>query len=280
MIINPRDASLQTAYKAGFDDQEIFKLNRTIDPELLKLNEMGYLNGHTPFSAMLAFTSLLVAVLSGAGEIALSNESSANEPTIPGTKINHQYSKSLEFEKDFRWYVENYITGSIQYYSYLRPLNELQICGLFAEYGDHHGTFRSCNVGSKTNSWCGECPKCLFTYIMLSVFLGKDKMIKVFGTDLYAKESLTATLDQLCGFTDEKPFECVGTIDEVNLAIRKQIHEYGDDELPLLLERYITKSGDKSFDPVKFRSLISAFEENCIPDPGKIKLLKQKLSAL
>ena len=31
----------------------------------------------------------------------LSNESSANEPTVIGTKINHQYSKTYEFENDF-----------------------------------------------------------------------------------------------------------------------------------------------------------------------------------
>jgi hypothetical protein len=279
MIINPREASLQSAYMAGFDDSEILKIDRTIDPGLLALNDKGYLNGHTPFSAMLAFTSLLVAALNGAGEIALSNESSANEPSVPGTGINHQYSKSLEFEKDFRWYVEKYISGSIQYYSFLRPLNELQISGLFSGFHKHHDTFKSCNVGSKTNSWCGECPKCLFTYIMLSVFLKRDELISIFGSDLYAKENLATTFDQLCGLTDEKPFECVGTIDEVNLAIGKLIDEYGDDELPFLLKRYRMNPGSENYDPAKYHSLLDAFDDHCIPDAGKVQLLKHNISA-
>jgi hypothetical protein len=53
---------------------------------------------------MLAFYSVLLSAVTVIRDVALSNESSANEPTIPGTYINHQYSKSLEFETDFRDY--------------------------------------------------------------------------------------------------------------------------------------------------------------------------------
>lgn len=41
--------------------------------------------------------------------VILSNESSANEPNVKGTKINHQYSKTVEFENDFRNYEMEYI---------------------------------------------------------------------------------------------------------------------------------------------------------------------------
>jgi hypothetical protein len=115
---------------------------------------------------------------------------------------------------------------------------------------------------------------------MLSVFLENVEVIKVFGENLYDKESLATTFDQLCGFSDEKPFECVGTIDEVNMAVEKLIDEYGNDELPFLLKRYVAKSGAKNYDPGKFRSMLNAFDENQIPDPGKIELLKRKISAL
>ncbi|MCD4697219.1 MAG: hypothetical protein K8S16_13360, partial [Bacteroidales bacterium] len=165
-ILNPREASLDTCYTAGFDRAGIFEIKRTIDPLLLELNNKGFLNGHTPFSALLAFVSMIVATFSGAKFIALSNESSANEPTVENG-ANHQYSKSLEFESDFREYVKNLITGEIEYFSFLRPLSEFYIAKIFSNFESYFGVFKSCNVGSKSNSWCGNCPKCLFTYIIL-----------------------------------------------------------------------------------------------------------------
>jgi len=110
MIINPRKASLGAITQAGFNADNIAVVNRSIYKQLLKMNEQGFLNGHTPFSALLAFVSLLIASLSGKKHIALSNEESANEPTVIGTDVNHQYSKSFEFEKSFRDYVYQYIS--------------------------------------------------------------------------------------------------------------------------------------------------------------------------
>jgi hypothetical protein len=105
---------------AGFDTlEQIFIIEREIDPLLLKVNAKGYLNGHTPFSAMLAFYTVLAAHLTQTRDIALSNESSANEATIVGTEINHQYSKSLEFERDFQDYVAHFMNDCAHYYSHL-----------------------------------------------------------------------------------------------------------------------------------------------------------------
>ncbi|MCD4664307.1 MAG: hypothetical protein K8R68_03480, partial [Bacteroidales bacterium] len=101
IIINAREASLNTIKTAGFTDDGFVEINRTIHPQLLELNEKGFLNGHTPFSALIAFVSIMTAALTGSRYIALSNESSANEPTDKESGVNHQYSKSFEFEKDF-----------------------------------------------------------------------------------------------------------------------------------------------------------------------------------
>jgi len=81
LIMNPRGASTATANIAGFEDSTIV-VNRFLDKKLLALNDEGYLNGHTPFSALLAFVSVLSAAVSGKKYIALSNESSANESTV------------------------------------------------------------------------------------------------------------------------------------------------------------------------------------------------------
>ncbi|MBO7624663.1 MAG: hypothetical protein J6S82_05065 [Bacteroidales bacterium] len=151
-IINPRGATKACAEISGLPGRYL-EIQRPIDKRLLELNAEGYLNGHTPFSAMLAFYSLLIATLAGRSRIALSNESSANEPTVQGSDVNHQYSKSIAFESDFREYVAQHLTESISYHSFLRPLSELQIAMLFSRCTAYLPVFRSCNVGSKQDIW-------------------------------------------------------------------------------------------------------------------------------
>ena len=220
LIVNPRGATLNCVKTAGYKENEFIVINRTLDPTMLKLNAEDYLNGHTPFSALLAFISVLVAFGSRSKYIALSNENSANESTVPGTNINHQYSKSIEFESDFRHYVAENINDEVQYFSFLRPLSELQIAKLFSQCEAYHPVFRSCNAGSKTDSWCGKCPKCLFTWIILSPFLSREKLTVIFGKDLMADESLRPILEELNGTAAVKPFECVGTVEEVRACLK------------------------------------------------------------
>lgn len=222
-IINPRAASLNTVSKAGILEGNLMLAKRTIDPNILDLNAKGYLNGHTPFSAMLAFTSLLQAYLIKTKYIALSNESSANEPSVADSHVNHQYSKTYEFESDFRNYYKSYINSEIEYFSFLRPISELQIACLFSKFENHHFSFRSCNVGSKKDEWCCNCPKCLFIYTMLAPFVPEEKLNRMIGENLILKPSLAYTLKELRGLTEEKPFECVGTVDEVNLALNQAL---------------------------------------------------------
>ena len=75
---------------------------------------------------MVAFSAYLFAYLYGKKYIVLSNESSANETYVSGRQGNHQYSKSTEFERDFRSYVTDYLDDGIQYFSLLRPWSEWQ----------------------------------------------------------------------------------------------------------------------------------------------------------
>lgn len=241
LIIGGKEPSLKAAEIAGYE-QKIIYVKRTIDKNLIELNKQGFLNGHTPFSAMLAFLSYLIAYLTGKKYIALSNESSANESNVQGENINHQYSKSFEFEQDFRNYAKKYLKADVEYFSMLRPLNELQIAMLFSKYEKYHKIFRSCNVGSKVVpwEWCGNCPKCLFVYIILSPFLYKEKLVQIFNKDLFENKYLLKTFIELCGYGKIKPFECVGTYEEVNYAICKTINnlETVNQELPYLLNYY------------------------------------------
>lgn len=239
-IINPRGATLQTAEKAGLSESQVICVRRTLDKNMLELNKQGFLNGHTPFSAIVAFSSLIAARLYGLFWVALSNESSANESTVAGSMVNHQYSKSFRFEKDFHDYAARYLPGSAYYFSLLRPLSEFQIARYFAGCRQYHPVFRSCNAGSKTDSWCGHCPKCLFVYLILSPFLDPEEVREIFGRDMLEDESLRDTLEKLTGIQEEKPFECVGSRSEINTAIVIAIknRERKGEKLPLLLEYY------------------------------------------
>ena len=219
LIINPRGATNECVKVAGFSDEQVAVIKRTLDSTMLRMNNEGFLNGHTPFSAMLAFYTLLIGFATNSKYIALSNESSANEPTVPDTEVNHQYSKSIAFENDFRDYVNKYISSDIEYFSFLRPLNEIQIASLFSRNKDYYKVFKSCNAGSKTDSWCGKCPKCLFTYLIMSPFISQEDLINIFGKDLLNDNDLRPILKQLKGEADVKPFECVGTIEEVNACL-------------------------------------------------------------
>ena len=250
LIMNPRGATIECARVAGFPIDEVLVIRRTIDPKLLELNVQGYLNGHTPFSAMLAFYTHLAAVLSGIPNVALSNENSANESTVLGTSVNHQYSKSLEFEDDFRNYVANYPlpTANYQlptahcqlptynYFSFLRPLSELQIAMLFSRFSAYHDVFRSCNVGSKQDIWCGHCAKCLFAYIILSPFIAPDRLNAIFGKSMLDDSSLELEFRQLLGMAETKPFECVGTVSEVRQALQMAVQRWYKEKKPKLLQ--------------------------------------------
>jgi hypothetical protein len=272
-MLNPIPAMLRTIHAAGIDESRTLIVNRRLDPVLLQLNNEGFLNGHTPFSALLAFVTVTAATLTQSKHVALSNESSANEATIPGTHINHQYSKTLHFENAFRTYLASYITPDINYFSFLRPLNELQIAWLFSRMPQYHSAFRSCNSGSKTDIWCGVCPKCLFTFTILSPFLNRTELVRIFGDDLYANKKLLSLLESLAGLTAEKPFECVGTTNEVSAVLDylNQCNHNINAGLPVMLK-------NKTSPHLSFDALLRNFDTHHFLTPYFETLLRNSLN--
>ena len=232
-LLNPTNPQFTLIKKAGLPAQAGAKnpitVFRVIDPRLLELNRQGFLNGHTPFSAYLAFLGILTASLFDFKFIAFSNERSSNEGNVKykGKIINHQYSKSFEFEKKFREYTKKYLAKDMEYFSFLRPLYELQIAKIFAKYPKYFGVFLSCNEARKTRSgkqkptgkWCGKCSKCLFVYVILSPFIKPKTLEKIFRKNLLKDQSLAPLMDRLTGKRGFKPFECVGTPREVAAAL-------------------------------------------------------------
>lgn len=278
-VINPRGATEETAEAAGYGEDKRCYVKRTLDKNMLELNKQGYLNGHTPFSSIVAFSALIVAYLNKKKYIVLSNEASANESTIYEEEVNHQYSKSYEFEQDFNEYVKENILDGIEYFSLLRPISEYQIAKHFAKLPNFYSIFKSCNAGSKENKWCANCPKCLFVYIILAPFMNKQDMIKIFGEDLLEKESLKETMEMLAGIQKNKPFECVGSRDEVNTAICETIKkcEANNEEVPLLYKYYKTTNKYQEYKDEENEYNTFYNSENNVPEHYKQMLKKSEI---
>ena len=286
-IMNPRGATVDSARIAGYGDR-IVGIHRTLDKNMLELNKLGFLNGHTPFSALVAFSGVLMAAVYGKKYVVLSNESSANESTVAGSDVNHQYSKSFRFEEDFNNYEKKFIGSGVHYFSLLRPWSEFQIAAYFARLGKYHADFRSCNVGSKTNIWCGNCPKCLFVWVILSPFLSTGQLENIFGSSLAEKEELWETLCQLCGMTPEKPFECVGSRDEICFALKMAVSrmEKEGKALPLLYKKFTETDLYKEYSEKENPYFDYFNDEHLIPEEflgimrDATKSLKEKEGAL
>jgi hypothetical protein len=278
LVVNPTPASLRTLGIAGFRDDQVLRITRNLDPRLLQLNKEGFLNGHTPFSALLAFVASLAALATGRRHIALSNEASANEGNIAGSTVNHQYSKSFEFERDFRSYCSAHIHPGLDYYSFLRPLSELQIARIFSRHDKYLASFRSCNAGGKTGVWCGKCPKCLFTCIILSPFLTRETLTTVFGRDLLGEEALIPILRSLTGLDEVKPFECVGTRKEINAALAWVTDRQDPEKLPVLLKYYKNSPLYGRYSPSDLRPLLENFNGEHFLSPAQALLMKKLMT--
>ncbi|ACD84301.1 conserved hypothetical protein [Methylacidiphilum infernorum V4] len=217
-LLNPVKAQWDTVRFFDYPLEQVVVIERQIDGRLLELNNKGFLNGHTPFSALLAFMGVLLMALYKKENFVASHESSANYPTIPSRGINHQYSKSYEFEKDFQSYLSNSLCPSFSYFSLLRPLSEIQIARFVSAIPGSLSVFQSCNKNRLCGGWCGQCAKCLFSFLILRPFVEAKRIVAVFGSDLLERESLFALLLSLCGEGEEKPFECLGTEEECRAA--------------------------------------------------------------
>lgn len=210
-------------------------VNRTWDRQLITLNNEGAMNGHVPISAIFACAGIVATILSGNRDVIVSNEQSANEPTLTyqGVEINHQYSKSQEFEQDFQSILRHNFGETVRYYSFLRPLSELKITELFAMHGfeKYKDVFSSCNRAfihtSEGLSWCGKCPKCAFVFIALTPFINRADIETLFGgKNLLLDVSLEPLYRQLLGIEGDKPLECVGEVKESRAAMRVAFNQY------------------------------------------------------
>lgn len=177
----------------------------------------------------------------------MSNEKSANEgnTTRDGKEINHQRSKSYQFESDISHYIQKYISPDLKYFSLLRGMYEINIAKHFAKHSQYFESFSSCNNNFKIiethkttqERRCGLCPKCAFVYTILRPFLSDEDTHKIFHQELYTHKDLLPLYKELLGIEGIKPFECVGTNEEVMYAMYLYYEQIkNDSQIPPIME--------------------------------------------
>jgi len=222
--VNPKQPMIDCADASGFP---LISVRRTLDPKLFALNDQGALNGHVPITAIVSFIAVAASFVHGFKSIILSNERSADEGNVThgGITINHQFSKSSLFEDEIRQYINDYISTDLSYFSLLRPLSEVHIGQLFAKTDRYDSVFTSCNRAFRLRDtapgarWCGACPKCRFTFLILAAAMPRERLLKIFGTDLLDDAAQLPGYEELAGLAGHKPWECVGEIAESGAAI-------------------------------------------------------------
>lgn len=209
----------------------VVRAHRLIDEQVLRSRELGFLNGHVPVTGIISAIGILTAVLERRDALVMSNEWSASSATLihNGRPINHQYSKSGEFEAALRSVVADALGSGMEYFSLLRPFSELWIAQRFVENPQYLDHFRSCNrnfiidPAKRWTDWCGECDKCAFIDLILAPFVPAadlERVFRVHGEPLGKPELLDTFRKLLALLPDAKPWECVGDEVESRIAAR------------------------------------------------------------
>lgn len=215
--VNPKGPIVSSVERAALP---FLAVERHLDPEMIRLGqEPGYYNGHVPSTAINSMIAALASLLFGYSDIILSNERSASEGNVEfdGRLANHQYSKSLDFERAIAETLSTATGGALRYYSLLRPYSEARIAELFARSTRYDDVFSSCNrnfrlAGHDGTLWCGDCPKCHFVFLIFAPHMSHDRLVSIFGQDLLANLRHIDAYRELTGLSGHKPWECVGEI--------------------------------------------------------------------
>jgi hypothetical protein len=229
-VVHPPDdrfAAIEDA--AAVTGLPVVHVAREIDPQVRRSDELGFLNGHVPVTAVISAAAVVAATLLGRDAVVLSNEWSASVPTmvVHGLAINHQWSKGDEFEQSFAEFVQGAVGPGLSVFSYLRPRTELWVAERFARLPQYHHAFRSCNrafhqdPARRLDHWCGVCDKCCFIDLILSPFMARTELEAIFrGVEPLENPVNEGRFRALLGLGDDaRPFECVGDIEECRAAV-------------------------------------------------------------
>lgn len=210
---------------------ELTYIERRIDKKLLRLNnEDGTMNGHVPITAMNSLILSLYAFCHDIKAVVFSNERGSSQFTrmYNGHPVNHQYSKGRAFEALLSNAISQASAGAVYYFSLLRPFSEAWIGRAYANLcTSSWDKVASCNknfifhgAGLKMDErWCGACSKCLYTAIIMAPFLDHEAFLDIFEHDFFGDISNLPVIESLAGLGGEKPWECVGDINDTRALL-------------------------------------------------------------
>jgi len=192
-----------------------------MDAPILELHqEYGIehlLAAETPSSI---FGVLPVALAHGHTQIVLAHERSADRGNLiwdkTGEDVNHQWGKSLEAEKLLNDYVQKHLLRNFHYFSLLKPLYDVVIFNFLPPYPEAVSQTHSCNI---KKPWCAKCPKCAYVWVNYMAYLDTDLVNNIFNhQNLFDLPENQLAFRQMLGLEEHTPFECIGQIQEVQLA--------------------------------------------------------------
>jgi len=284
-VLGTGDHLGQTATVAKDMNLELLGVERRLDHQILELNNRDdAYNGHVPISMAFALVGLLLCAASNKRYLVVGNEASASIPntTWQGLVINHQWSKSLEFEQSLQQFIHKTISTNLWYFSAIRPLSSVATAKLFAKYPIYLADFTSCNrvflvdPGKRPNGrWCGECAKCLSSFIILAPWLEEAKLLEIFSKNLLDDGNQTTQFLALTGIEGHKPLDCVGTEEEMILSLNliNGQHKFAGTKLmQIAQERGLIQA--KNWNTELQRSLTPSQEEAFPPELANILMSK------
>lgn len=259
ILFNPSDKQREEARSHGA--VKTYEITRALDPQIFELNKEGYFNGHTPFSAMLAALGLILASVTGHNQVVAANTRSDETSNLfwQGLAINHQWTKSIEFERMLKELTD--AIGGPSYVALFRPLYELQLMSRLDSR-----SFISCNRLLKEGNWCGVCPKCIWIWLAVAAIDNTDAATSLIGSDPRGKPETLPTLRSMAGLANEHPFECTGSPEEVAAVLDElemDISEPGAQEVALAnatLDEILSSWGDDSLLPTQWVDYVRSYQ--------------------
>ncbi len=207
----------------------LLAVGRTLDPKLMNLQmQPGAYRGHVPISLIFGLVGTVLALSQNASYVVVANEASSSTPTVQwqGEAVNHQWSKSFNFEQSLQQYIQQNIAQDLTYFSAIRPLTSIAVAKRFAQYPQYFEVFTSDNFvfridpSKRPNGrWSLESPKSLSSYILLAPWLSDTEIKRIFTQDFLNEPSLEPLFLELTGQTGHPPLDCVGTVKELVLSL-------------------------------------------------------------
>ena len=161
----------------------------------------------------------LFALEHGYGQICLGNEKSAEDPYClwDGLIVNHQFDKTAMYREQIGRYINRYIAPELNLFSIFEGLYEYKLVQLMRQFpAESFRHISSCNYMTNDKPWCHLCPKCAWTFAILSYAFGHEHAIATVGKDLFQEPQ---RYEEILNPNLRKPFECVGERPEIWLIL-------------------------------------------------------------